>query len=134
MKYYLMEIAQIIGNQSYAQRKKVGAVISKGDRVISTGYNGTPPGTNNTCEDSDGNTKTSVIHAEANAILFAARNGLKIEDCTLYITMSPCVECAKMILASGIKEVFYSEKYRIEDGIKLLKESGVTCERITDRK
>lgn len=132
MKYYLMEIAQIIGQQSYANRKKVGAVISKGDRVISTGYNGTPPGCDNTCEDKDGNTKASVIHAEANAILFAAKSGLKTEDCSLYITMSPCVECAKMILASGIKEVFYSEKYRIEDGVNLLKESGVICERVTN--
>jgi dCMP deaminase len=168
----LMDTAKIWSNESYCDRKKVGAVIAQDSRIISTGYNGTISGAENCCEneiidkvvicseckgqsfwDREDNgipfkhcttcdtkvfekdfiykevprlvSKNTVVHAEANAIMFAAKNGIKTDGCTLYVTMSPCVECGKMIIQSGIKRVVYSESYRITDGIDFLKEHGV---------
>lgn len=126
---FMMKTAELWAEASYAKRKKVGAVISKDGRIISTGYNGTLPGEDNECE-IDGITKPTVMHAEANAISFCAKNGLATNNCSLHVTMSPCVECAKLIIAAGITEVYYSERYRITDGIELLQQLGVHVERI----
>jgi dCMP deaminase len=130
MKYdkTLMNTAKIWSNESYCDRKKVGAVIAQDSRIISTGYNGTISGSENCCEDEvQGKliSKNTVVHAEANAIMYAAKNGIKTDGCTLYVTMSPCVECAKMIIQSGIKRVVYSEQYRMTDGIDFLKEHNI---------
>lgn len=117
----LMRTAELWGEQSKCNRRKVGAVIAKESRIISTGYNGTPSGFfPDECEE-NGITKPIVIHAEANAILFAAKNGISTKDCTLYVTLSPCIECAKMILQSGIKRLVYKEDYKDLSGIMLLK-------------
>lgn len=124
-----LKAAEAYAELSYAKRLKVGALIVKEDRVISTGRNGTPVGRDNFCE-IDSITKPEVVHAEENAILFAARNGTKIEGCTLITTHSPCFECAKMIVQSGIKEVYYSEEYRDLSPVTFLKECGVIVHRI----
>lgn len=126
---FMMKTAEVWAEASYAKRKKVGAVISKENRIISTGYNGTLPGEDNECE-VDGVTKPTVMHAEANAIAFCAKNGLATNNCALHVTLSPCVECAKLIIASGITEVYYKETYRDIAGIELLQQLGVKVERI----
>jgi len=142
-----MEIAKIIAKESYCKRSKVGAVLVKNNRIISVGYNGTPIGKtkwvedetipfegysipDNTCEDKNGNTRKDVIHAEMNAILFAAKNGIPTNGCGLYVTMSPCSECAKAIIQSGIKEVIYDKEYRLTEGIDILKASKIEVRRI----
>lgn len=126
-KRYL-RMASIWAENSYCTRRKVGALIVKDKMIISDGYNGTPSGFENVCELEDGTTKPYVLHAEANAITKIARSGNNSEGSTLYVTTSPCIECAKLIIQSGIIRVVYSEKYRLEDGIDLLRRAGVEVE------
>ena len=123
MRYMCM--AQIWAENSYCQRRKVGALIVKDKMIISDGYNGTPAGFENICEDEQGLTKPYVLHAEANAITKIARSGNSSEGATLYVTTMPCIECSKLIIQAGIKRVVYSEKYRITDGVELLQRAGV---------
>lgn len=125
-KRYL-RMARIWSENSYCTRRKVGALIVKNKMIISDGYNGTPSGFENVCELEDGTTKGYVLHAEANAITKIAKSGNSSLGSTLYVTTSPCLECAKLIIQSGIKRVVYSEKYRIDDGIKLLERAGIEC-------
>lgn len=120
-----MRMAHIWAENSYCQRRKVGALIVKDKMIISDGYNGTPAGFENVCEDEDGLTKPYVLHAEANAITKIARSNNNSDGATLYVTASPCIECAKLIVQAGIKRVVYSEKYRLTDGIDLLERAGI---------
>lgn len=127
-KKYL-EIAKSISELSHATRKKVGAIIVKDNSIISDGYNGTPHGFENECEDINGNTKWYTLHAEANAITKLVRIGGISANCsTLYTTVSPCRECAKLILQSGIKKVIYNENYRDTSGIDFLNKAGICTE------
>ena len=119
-----LRMAQIWAENSYCQRRKVGALVVKDKMIISDGYNGTPSGFENVCEE-DGVTKPYVLHAEANAITKLARSSNNSDGSTLYVTSSPCIECAKLIIQSGIKRVVYGEKYRLDDGIELLKRAGI---------
>jgi len=119
-----MSIAELIGSASYANKKKVGAILVKNGRIISTGYNGTPSGFDNQCE-IDGITKKEVLHAESNAITKCAKSNESTQGSTMYITLSPCFECSKLIIQSGINKVYYKEQYRDTDGIKLLKKAGI---------
>lgn len=130
-KRYL-RMAQIWAENSYCERRKVGAILVKDKMIISDGYNGTPAGFENVCEDIDGTTKPYVLHAEANAITKVARSNNSSEDSTLYVTASPCVECAKLIIQSGIRRVVFNDLYRLCDGIDLLKRAGVECVHITE--
>ena len=123
-KAYL-RIANEWGQLSYCQRKKVGAIIVKDKMIISDGYNGTPTGFDNCCEDSDGQTKWDVLHAEANAILKVARSTQSCEGATLYITLSPCKDCSKLIHQSVIKRVVYTKGYRDDSGLIFLIKAGV---------
>jgi dCMP deaminase len=123
--YALMETAVIWSELSRCKRSCVGAVIAKDGRIIATGYNGTPPGQDNCCEDCEGNTKQEVLHAEENAIVFCARHGLSTLGCELYTSLSPCPNCARMIAAAGIKRVFYKSQYRDASGIELLEKLDV---------
>ena len=120
-----MSMAKIWAENSYCQRRKVGALIVKNNMIISDGYNGTPSGFENVCEDEDGLTKPYVLHAEANAITKIARSNNNSDGATLYVTASPCIECAKLIIQAGIKRVVYAEKFRLTDGIDLLERAGV---------
>ena len=120
-----MRMATIWAENSYCQRRKVGALIVKDKMIISDGYNGTPAGFENVCEDEHGLTKPYVLHAEANAITKIARSNNSSEGATLYVTASPCIECSKLIIQAGIKRVVYAEKYRLEDGINLLKRANI---------
>ena len=120
-----LRIAKEWGQLSYCQRKKVGAIIVKDRMIISDGYNGTPSGFENCCEDDQNTTKWYVLHAEANAILKVARSTQSCENATLYITLSPCKECSKLIHQSGIKRVVYMHNYRDNDGIDFLEKAGV---------
>lgn len=115
-----MRMATIWAENSYCQRRKVGALIVKNKMIISDGYNGTPSGFENVCEDNHNLTIPYVLHAEANAITKIARSSNSSEGATLYVTASPCIECAKLIIQAGIKRVVYAEKYRLEDGLELL--------------
>lgn len=125
-KKYL-RMAQIWSENSYAKRNKVGALIVKDNMIISDGYNGTPSNFDNKCEDEKNNTYPYVLHAESNALmkLLKYNNGQSTLNATLYVTLSPCYECSKLILQSGIKRVVYCEKYRILDGLELLVKSGI---------
>lgn len=123
-KAYL-RIATEWGLLSYCQRKKVGAIIVRNKMIISDGYNGTPSGFDNCCEDEKGETKWDVLHAEANAILKVARSTQSCEGATLYITLSPCKDCSKLIHQSGIKRVVYLNGYRDDSGLIFLKKAGV---------
>ena len=123
-KRYL-RMARIWSENSYCTRRKVGALIVKDKMIISDGYNGTPSGFENVCELEDGTTKGYVLHAEANAITKIAKSGNSSDGATLYVTTSPCLECAKLIIQSGIKRVVYSEMYRVDNGVKLLKRANV---------
>ena len=118
-------MARIWAQNSYCQRRQVGALVVKDGMIISDGYNGTPSGFENVCEDENGVTKPYVLHAEANAITKLARSNNNSEGSTIYITASPCIECAKLIIQSGIKRVVYGEKYRLMDGIVLLERAGI---------
>ena len=123
-KRYL-RMARIWAENSYCSRRKVGALIVKDKMIISDGYNGTPAGFENVCELDDGTTKPYVLHAEANAITKIAKSGNNSDGATIYVTTSPCMECSKLIIQSGIRRVVYSESYRLTDGIDLLKRAGV---------
>lgn len=123
-----LRMARIWAENSYCERRKVGSIVVKDKMIISDGYNGTPEGFENVCEDSNQITKPYVLHAEANAITKLARSSNNSEGATLYVTASPCIECSKLIIQSGIKRVVYGEKYRLEDGINLLKRAGVDVE------
>lgn len=123
-----LRMARIWAENSYCERRKVGAIVVKDKMIISDGYNGTPEGFENVCEDSNHITKPYVLHAEANAITKLARSSNNSEGATLYVTTSPCIECSKLIIQSGIKRVVYGEKYRLEDGINLLKRAGIDVE------
>jgi dCMP deaminase len=120
-----LEMAAVWGRNSYCKRRQVGAIIVKERMIISDGYNGTPSGFENVCEDEQGLTKPYVLHAEANAITKVAKSNNSSEGATLYITTSPCVECAKLIIQAGIARVVYSNQYRITDGIALLRRAGI---------
>ncbi len=123
MRY--LRMARIWAENSYCERRKVGALVVKDKMIISDGYNGTPSGFENVCEDDNGVTKTYVLHAEANAITKLARSSNNSDGATIYITASPCIECAKLIIQAGIKRVVYGENYRLTDGIELLKRAGI---------
>lgn len=125
-----VRMARIWAENSYCQRRKVGAIVVKDKMIISDGYNGTPEGFENVCEDENNVTKPYVLHAEANAITKLARSNNSSNDATMYVTASPCIECAKLIIQAGIKRVVYSEKYRLEDGIELLKRANITVDYI----
>jgi dCMP deaminase len=120
-----LAMALIWGQNSYCRRRKVGALIVKDRMIISDGYNGTPSGFENICEDENNLTKPYVLHAEANAITKVAKSNNSSEGSTLYVTAAPCLECAKLIIQSGIKRVVYGEMYRIDDGVRLLERAGI---------
>ena len=121
-------MALIWAENSYCERRKVGALVVKNNMIISDGYNGTPTGFENICEDENNVSKPYVLHAEANAITKLARSSNSSEGATLYVTASPCIECAKLIIQSGIKRVIYTEQYRLTDGVDLLKRAGIEVE------
>ena len=120
-----LRMARIWAENSYCQRRKVGALVVKNKMIISDGYNGTPSGFENQCEDNNNVTKPYVLHAEANAITKLARSNNNSDNATLYVTAAPCIECSKLIIQAGIKRVVYGEKYRLEDGINLLKKANI---------
>ena len=130
-KRYL-RMAQIWAENSYCERRKVGAILVKDKMIISDGYNGTPAGFENICEDENGSTKPYVLHAEANAITKVARSNNSSDGSTLYVTASPCVECAKLIIQSGIRRAVFNDLYRLRDGIDLLRRAGVECVHISE--
>ena len=119
-----LEMAEIWARNSYCKRRQVGALLVKDNMIISDGYNGTPSGFENICEE-NGVTKPYVLHAEANAISKVAKSGNSSQGATLYVTASPCIECAKLIIQSGIKRVVYKDEYRLTDGVDLLTRAGI---------
>ena len=123
-----LAMAAIWGQNSYCKRRKVGALLVKDKMIISDGYNGTPSGFENMCEDENNITKPYVLHAEANAITKVAKSNNSSEGATLYVTASPCLECAKLIIQAGISRVVYGEMYRIDDGIRLLQRANITVD------
>ena len=123
-----LRMARIWSENSYCQRRRVGALIVKDKRIISDGYNGTPSGFENVCEDEDHLTKPYVLHAEANAITKIARSNNNSDGSTLYVTDSPCVECSKLIIQAGIRRVVNAREYRLPDGIELLRRAGIEVE------
>ncbi len=123
-KRYL-RMALIWAENSYCERRKVGALVVKDKAIISDGYNGTPSGFENVCEDDNNVTKPYVLHAEANAITKLARSNNSSDGATMYITASPCIECAKLIIQAGVKRVVYGENYRLRDGLDLLERAGI---------
>ena len=125
-----MEMAAVWATNSYCKRRQVGALLVKDRMIISDGYNGTPSGFENICEDENGVTKPYVLHAEANAISKIAKSGNSSLDATLYVTASPCLECAKLIIQSGIRRVVYRDEYRLTDGIDLLRRAGIEVEKL----
>lgn len=127
-----LRMAFIWAENSYCQRRKVGALLVKDKMIISDGYNGTPAGFENVCEDENGVTRPYVLHAEANAISKVARSNNSSEGSTLYITASPCLECAKLIIQAGIRRVVFNDLYRLSDGIDLLRRAGVECVHIKE--
>lgn len=118
-------MAGVWAENSYCQRRKVGALIVKDRMIISDGYNGTPCGFENVCEDENGITKPYVLHAEANAITKVAKSNNSSDGATLYVTAAPCVECAKLIIQSGIRRVVYRDSYRVTDGLDLMERAGI---------
>lgn len=120
-----MRMARTWAENSYCKRRQVGALLVKNQMIISDGYNGTPSGFENNCEDENNVSKPYVLHAEANAITKVARSNNSSEEATLYVTASPCMECSKLIIQAGIKRVVYGEEYRIMDGIDLLQRAGI---------
>ena len=125
-----LEMAAIWAKNSYCKRRQVGALIVKDKMIISDGYNGTPSGFENVCEDENGVTKPYVLHAEANAISKVAKSGNSSEGATLYVTASPCIECSKLIIQAGIKRVVYRDEYRLTDGVDLLRRAGIEVEKV----
>ena len=134
LDYRYLRMAKIWAENSYCKRRKVGALVVKDKMIISDGYNGTPSGFDNVCEDSRDLTLPYVLHAEANAITKLARSSNNSDGSTLYVTDSPCIECAKLIIQAGIKRVVYAEKYRLEDGIALLQRAGIEVIYLNDNK
>ena len=134
LKYDLayLRIATEWGKLSYCKRKQVGAIIVRDKMIISDGYNGTPSGFENCCEDEENLTKWYVLHAEANAILKVARSTQSCEGATLYITLSPCKECSKLIHQSGIKRVVYLDEYKDTSGVDFLRKAGVEAEHLQE--
>ena len=124
-----MELANVVGQNSYSKRFKCGAIIVKDDNILAFGYNGTPRGWDNCCEDDASKTKREVLHAESNAIAKVARTTSSAEGSTLYVSLSPCYDCAKLIHQAGVVRVVYETPYRISDGIEFLKECGVKVDR-----
>ena len=122
-----LRMASIWAENSYCTRRKVGAIIVRDGMIISDGYNGTPSGFENICEDEHGVTRPYVLHAEANAITKVARSNNSSDGATLYVTASPCMECSKLIIQAGVRRVVYNEEYRLSDGLELLKRAGVEC-------
>lgn len=120
-----LRMARIWAENSYCKRRQVGALIVKDKSIISDGYNGTPSGFENICEDEQGVTKKYVLHAEANAITKVAASTNNCSGATVYVTASPCIECAKLIIQAGIKRVVYSEEYHLRDGVELLQHAGI---------
>ena len=127
-KYLAM--AEVWAGNSYCRRRQVGALLVKDRMIISDGYNGTPSGFENICEDENGVTKPYVLHAEDNAISKVAKSGNSSDGATLYVTASPCIECAKLIIQAGIRRVVYKDEYRLTDGIDLLKRAGIEVEKV----
>ena len=125
-----LRMARIWAENSYCVRRKVGALIVKDKMIISDGYNGTPSGFENICEDENGITKPYVLHAEANAITKVAKSGNSSEGATLYVTAAPCIECSKLIIQAGIRRVVYKDEYRLTDGVDLLRRVGIEVEKI----
>ena len=125
-----LRMAKIWATNSYCKRRQVGALLVKDNMIISDGYNGTPSGFENVCEDENGVTKPYVLHAEANAITKVARSGNSAAGATLYVTASPCMECSKLIIQSGISRVVYADEYRLDDGIRLLRRAGIEVEKL----
>lgn len=123
-----MKVAHIYAGLSYCSRRKVGCVIVKDDRIISIGFNGTPPGWPNICEDDNNQTLPEVYHAETNAIAKLAKSGESGQGASMFVTTVPCLDCAKLIAQSGIREVYYSEDYRKVDGLDFLKKCGLQVE------
>lgn len=124
-----LRMARIWAENSYCMRRKVGALMVKERTIISDGFNGTPAGFENVCEDADGLTKSYVLHAEANAITKVAKSANNCDGSTLYITAAPCIECAKLIIQAGIRRVVYSDEYRSEEGLDLMRRVGIECVR-----
>lgn len=125
-----IEMAAIWARNSYCRRRQVGALLVKDRMIISDGYNGTPSGFDNVCEDENGVTMPYVLHAEANAITKVAKSGNSSEGSTLYVTASPCIECAKLIIQAGVKRVVYRDEYRLTDGIDLLRKAGIEVKKL----
>ena len=130
-KRYL-RMAAIWAENSYCERRKVGAIIVKDKMIISDGFSGTPAGFENVCESPEGVTKPYVLHAEANAITKVARSNNSSEGSTLYVTASPCLECSKLIIQAGIRRVVFNDLYRLSDGIDLLQRAGVECVHLSE--
>ncbi len=126
--YLYMRMARVWAENSYCIRRQVGALMVKDQRIISDGYNGTPSGFENVCEDENNVSKPYVLHAEANAISKVARSHNSSDGATLYVTASPCIECSKLIIQAGIRRVVYGELYRLTEGIDLLKRAGIEVE------
>lgn len=127
-----IQMARIWAKNSYCKRRQVGALLVKNQMIISDGYNGTPSGFENDCEDENNQSKPYVLHAEANAISKVAKSNNSSDGATLYITDSPCMDCAKLIIQAGIIRVVYGDEYRITDGIKLLEKAGIEIVKISD--
>ena len=125
-----VEMASVWAKNSYCKRRQVGALIVKDNMIISDGYNGTPSGFENVCEDENGVTKPYVLHAEANAITKVAKSGNSSAGATLYVTASPCIECSKLIIQAGIRRVVYRDEYRLTDGVDLLRRAGIEVEKV----
>ena len=123
--YSYLEMAKVWSRNSYCSRRQVGALIVKDRMIIADGYNGTPSGFENVCEDENGITKPYVLHAEANAITKVAKSGNSSDGATLYVTDAPCLECSKLIIQAGIKRVVYHQDYRVNDGIELMQKVGI---------
>lgn len=125
-----LEMARVWARNSYCRRRQVGALLVKDKMIISDGYNGTPSGFENVCEDENDKTKPYVLHAEANAITKVAKSSNSSEGATLYVTAAPCIECAKLIIQAGISRVVYTDDYRLEEGIDLLRRAGIQVEKM----
>lgn len=120
-----LRMAMIWAENSYCTRRQVGALLVKDKMIISDGYNGTPSGFENVCEDENNKTKPYVLHAEANAITKVAKSNNSSDGATLYVSSSPCLECSKLIIQAGIKRVVFSEPYHMNDGVELLKRANI---------
>ena len=127
---HFMQIAHVVASASYCNRAQVGAIIVKDGNIIAIGYNGSPSGWPNICEDDSGNTREEVLHAESNAIAKCAKSSSSSDEASIYVTHSPCVECAKLIMQSGITKVYYGQVYRCTKGIGMLILHGIDCELI----